>query len=90
MGGALAETDEGERTFVLWPAAEYAKLCAVNNWSEYEAREIDLDTLFEILLPKLKEDGTLVGIFPIPSGKGTTPELEEFEAHLRYELAKIE
>jgi hypothetical protein len=89
-GWALAETNDGKRVFPLWPAQEYAVLCARDDWSGYEAREIDFDTLIEVLIPKLKKSGTLAGVFPTPEDKGITPELEQLVADLRNELAKIE
>jgi hypothetical protein len=89
-GWALAETNNGDKVFVLWPAQEYAKLCAVGEWLNYKIREIDLDTLFEVLIPKLKEANTLVGVFPTANERGITPDLSQFEADLRNELAKIE
>ncbi|MSR64559.1 MAG: DUF2750 domain-containing protein [Verrucomicrobiae bacterium] len=89
-GWALAETSDGKPAFPLWPAQEYADLCAGGSWSGYKSREIDLNTLLEVLIPKLKESGTLLGIFPTPSEKGITPDFNQFEADLRNELARIE
>jgi len=89
-GWALAETTDGKRVFPFWPAKEYASLCARDDWSGYEPKEIDLDTLFQILFPKLKESNTLVGVFPTPTEKGITPELDQIKADLHNELARIE
>jgi hypothetical protein len=89
-GWALAGTNEGKEVFPLWPAQEYASLCAIDGWAGHEARDIDLDTLFEILLPKLAQSGTLIGIFPTPDSKGITPDPKQLEDDLREELAKIE
>ena len=89
-GWALAETNDGKRAFALWPAQEYAKLSAIGDWSGYETREIDLDTLLEVLIPKLRESHTLAGVFPTPAEKGVTPDLNQLETDLRNELAKIE
>jgi len=89
-GWALAATDNGKEVFPLWPAREYAERCVCGVWSDYQPREIDLDTLFENLLPKLQESGTSVGVFPTPADKGVTPDLKQLEGDLRDELAKIE
>lgn len=89
-GWALAETNEGKRAFVMWPAQEYAELCARDSWSGYEVREIDLDTLLEVLIPKLRDSNTLAGVFPTPNEQGLTPDLEQLTADLKNELAKIE
>lgn len=89
-GWALSGTDRGVQVFPLWPGREYAERCASGLWAGYEPREIDLDTLFDRLLPKLEESATLAGIFPTPEDQGVTPDLEQFEADLRNELARIE
>lgn len=89
-GWALATVDNGMQAFPLWPASEYAVLCASGSWNGYEPRAIDLDALFEKLLPKLAETRTLVAVFPTPNSKGVMPELELIEADLRAELARIE
>ncbi|HEX4965404.1 MAG TPA: DUF2750 domain-containing protein [Thermoanaerobaculia bacterium] len=89
-GWALAGTDDGGQVFPLWPGREYAERCASGSWAGYEPKEIDLDTLFERLIPRLVESATLVGIFPTPECEGVTPNLEQLEADLRNELARIE
>ena len=89
-GWALAETNDGQRAFAMWPAREYAELCARGSWSGYEVREIDLDTLIEVLIPRLRDSNTLAGIFPTPNEQGITPDLDQLTADLRNELAKIE
>src|SRR3954464_14221334 len=63
-GWALAGTNEGEEVFPLWQAREYAELCSKDLWAGFEPREIDLDDLFDDLIPSFKETGTLVGVFP--------------------------
>jgi Protein of unknown function (DUF2750) len=89
-GWALASTDEGKEVFPLWPAEEYALQCAVGEWAKFRPEEIDLDTLFDVLIPKLKATGTLVGVFPTPEDKGVTPDLAQLEVDLRSELSRIE
>lgn len=89
-GWALATTNEGKKVFPVWPALEYAKACAVEQWAGFEARPIDLDTLFQNLLPKLAETSTAIGVFPTPQEKGVTPDSKQFEEDIRTELARIE
>jgi len=89
-GWALAGTNDDQQAFPIWPASEYAVHCSSGIWAGYQPREIDLDTLFENLIPKLKESGTLVAVFPTPASKGVVPDLKQFEVDLREELAKIE
>ena len=89
-GWALGATSAGVQAFPLWPAREYAELCAKADWSGYEPKAIELDTLIEVLIPKLKESSTILGIFPTPSEKGITPEFDQLVADLRSELGRIE
>jgi len=87
-GWALAATDDGTEVFPLWPAKEFAQVCAVNEWDGYEPREIRLTDLIEVLLPRLKRDGVLPGVFFTPTSRGVTPSVEELDAALRAELEK--
>ena len=50
----MGRDDDGNPTFQLWPAREYAALCAVEDWSAYEPTEIRLDHLLDDLLPKVR------------------------------------
>ena len=90
QGWVLAGTSESQLVFPIWPAHEYAALCATGDWQEYAPREIDLDVLFEELIPSLKERKTLLGVFYTPKDRGVIPTLEQFEEDLRTELEKIE
>ncbi|WP_312835253.1 DUF2750 domain-containing protein [Comamonas sp.] len=69
-GWALAATNDGVTVFPLWPAKEYAQLCAVSEWEGYEPRLITLAELMEDLFPKLKKDGVLPGVFSSLRVKG--------------------
>jgi hypothetical protein len=85
-GWALAATDEGTTVFPFWPAKEYAEICSVNKWSGYEPRSISLSDFLEVLLPKLKSDDVLPGVFFTPSSRGVTPCVEELRSALESEL----
>ncbi|WP_035052675.1 DUF2750 domain-containing protein [Andreprevotia chitinilytica] len=85
-GWALAAADDGTTVFPLWPAKEYAQICAENEWNGYEPRSISLGDFMDVLLPKLKVDGVLPGVFFTPSSKGLTPSIDELKAALDAEL----
>jgi len=89
-GWALMENDDGTKVFPLWPAQEYADLHRTGDWAGYQAREIEVDSLLDELLPRLAESGTLAGVFPIPRGKGVTPSLAELSKAIRDELGRYE
>lgn len=89
-GWALMADDEGRQVFPLWPARQYAELCRTDEWSAYEAREIELSVLLEEFFPKFREQGVLAGVFPTPGGKGVGVSAEDLESLLREELKKYE
>lgn len=85
-GWALAATNEGHKVFPVWPAKEYAELCKENEWSAYDAKSFSLDDFMNELLPNLKNDGVLPGIFYTPLNKGVTPDVDQVLADLNREL----
>ncbi len=85
-GWALAATDDQQPVFPLWPAKEYAQLCADKEWAGYEPTSFSLEDLMEELLPNLKDDGVLPGIFYTPTDNGVTPTVEQLLADLNEEL----
>jgi Protein of unknown function (DUF2750) len=89
-GWALAASDDGREIFPLWPAKEYAALCAQDKWAGFEPEPIPLEDLMNELLPKLQEDRLLTGIFYLPSNQGITPSIEQLLSDLRAELKNYE
>lgn len=87
-GWALAATDDEKPVFPLWPAKEYAQLCAQKEWQGYVPESFDLDDFINELLPNLREDGVLPGIFYTPSDNGVTPRVDQILADLNSELEK--
>jgi hypothetical protein len=85
-GWALAAADDGATVFPLWPAKEYAGICAVNEWATYEPRSISLNDFMDVLLPKLKFDGVLPGVFFTPTSKGVTPSVDDLRLAIETEL----
>jgi hypothetical protein len=85
-GWALAATDDLTPVFPLWPAKEYAQVCAAKAWAGYEPRPISLRDFTEVLLPKLKTEGVLPGVFFTPTNKGVTPTVDELTSALEAEL----
>jgi len=85
-GWALAAADDETPVFPMWPAKEYAQVCAANEWAGYEPRCISLSDFTEFLLPKLKLDGVLPGVFFTPTKKGLTPSTDDLMVALNAEL----
>ena len=89
-GWALMATDHGVEVFPVWPEQEYAVLFAVGEWQHYSPREIPIQSFLDELLPKLRESGTLLGVFPTSGHKAVTPSLDEVERDIRMELSRFE
>ena len=87
-GWALVKDDDDKTAFPMWPAKEYAELCAEKEWLGYVPKSFSIDELLNFLLPKLKQDDMLPGIFFTPSGKGMTPSIEQLVSDLDVELKK--
>lgn len=89
-GWAMGGDDSGTPTFPLWPAKEYAILCANGDWAACEPSEIPLDDLVEELLPNLDRDGVIPSIFRTPEGQAAMPTVELLLADLRNEMLRYE
>jgi hypothetical protein len=87
-GWALAATDTGAPVFPLWPAKEYANLCAKKEWSGYIPEVISLESFMVELVPNLKADSVLVGVFYTPENRGITPPLDKLVTDISHELEK--
>ena len=57
-----------------------------NEWAEYQPKSFSLDDFINELLPNLKADGVLPGIFYTPADNGVTPIVEQVLADLQEEL----
>jgi Protein of unknown function (DUF2750) len=87
-GWALAKTDDGTLVFAMWPASEFADLCAEYEWDGYEPQAFSLDDLMSDLLPQLEEDEVLPGIFYTPGDRGLTPTATTLRVDLERELSR--
>ena len=90
IGWAMGSDDDGNPTFQLWPAKEYATLCANGVWAGYEAAEIALDDLVTELIPKLQADGVQVSVFRTPEGQSVMPSHVQLLADLKVEMARYD
>ncbi|MGH9765174.1 MAG: DUF2750 domain-containing protein [Blastocatellia bacterium] len=89
-GWALAASDDGTPLLPLWPAEEYAALCAVSDWAGYVPSRIPLDELTTELLPGLERDRILPAVFFTPDDRGVIPRIEELLGDLDEELRHYE
>jgi hypothetical protein len=89
-GWAMGVDATGRATFPLWPASEYASLCAVGMWIEFEPTEITLSDLIDELLPKLLSDGVQPSVFRTPEGDAILPAIPQLLADLENEMSRYE
>jgi hypothetical protein len=87
-GWALSETDDKEVVFPVWPAKEYAELCVKNEWSGYKVVSFSLDELINDLIPSLKNDAVLLGVFCTPDSESVVVSGEQLLTDLDQELEK--
>lgn len=87
-GWAMAGNDDGEIIFPMWPAKEFAQLCAINEWAGYKPRSIPLEEVMDVVLPELQEEGIVPGLFFRPSSEGATRTVEQLLNDLNIELLK--
>lgn len=89
-GWALSCTENGNKVFPLWPAQDYAELCANNEWADCKPSEIPLNEFLEDLLPNIKRNEVLLGIFYTPHDKGVVIEVDKLIEDIKQELQKYE
>lgn len=87
-GWAMSETPEGRQVLPLWPEREFAERCIAEEWSNHQAREIDLDAALGMMIPTLREQNILPGVFFSPEHGSINITLDEFEQSLRAHMEK--
>lgn len=86
-GWAMAGTDDDRTVFPVWPAEEYARLCADDYWAEFVPKPIPIYDFLNDSLPRFQENGLLIGVFPTPENNGVVVNVEDFARDLNSELS---
>ena len=89
-GWVLAEDDEGNRHFPVWPHPRFAEACATGPWEGEEPVAIDVDEWVEAWLPNLERDGMRVAVFQTPEDQGVGVGTERLRRDLEDELSQFE
>jgi len=84
----MAGSDDGEEILPFWPHEDFAAMCAVVEWKSYEPKSNSLEEFMEDLLPRLKENNVVPGIFPAPNEFSVRPCVDKLLEHLNQELTK--
>ena len=75
----LSSTD-GEECLPIWPHPDFAKIWAVDDWSDCQPKAINLELWLQRWTAGLERDNTVLVVFPVDEEKGlvvTPAELEE-------------
>jgi hypothetical protein len=81
---------ENNNLFPIWPAAEYAKNCAINEWERFSVIAMPFDVFQTDLMVNIAIEKFLLNVFPVGATTGFVVDLEEFIRDLRVELEKYE
>jgi len=82
--------DELFEVVPVWPAFEYAKLCATDDWCAAKPTRIDVHEFLESWIPDIIKDKRKIAVFPTPGGQGAMVEPERLKNDLLAELARVE
>src|ERR1044071_1424647 len=69
-GWVLTATDEGREVVPIWPHPKYAKVAAIDEWSDCAPQAISLSDWLEKWIPGQERDGRAVVLFPNPQDNG--------------------
>jgi hypothetical protein len=89
-GWCLMGCNTGNMHLPIWPALEFAKLYAVNEWSCYEPMEIDIHHFIDNSSIGLKEKNINIVPFPVIGSPDVSVSLDDFIENLQFELNKFE
>lgn len=89
-GWAMMADNEGMALLPLWPASEFASICATDVWSAYKSVEISLDALLDELLPRLEQDKVRLAVFPLPESKGVIVSPDQLRISIETECENYE
>lgn len=62
-GWAMTEDSKGNQLIPFWPKIEYANLCAIEDWEDYNPKSIDLDDFINKWIPGMRNDGIKISVF---------------------------
>ncbi len=89
-GWALLGDEKARECVPLWPHEKYASACAIDDWRDYQAKEIDLAVFLERWVSGMARDNRLAAVFPTPQAKGPTVEPGRLDTDFKAELSLYE
>jgi Protein of unknown function (DUF2750) len=88
-GWVVAEDDEGNQHFPVWPHQRFAQALAEGLWEGEKPVSIDIDEWVDAWLPNLERDGMRVAVFQTPDDKGVGVSPERLKTDLEAELEQF-
>ncbi|QKJ33135.1 DUF2750 domain-containing protein [Mucilaginibacter mali] len=85
-GWATSKDNLGNIVLPFWPEQGFAELCVAGTWKSYIPKSISLSDFMDKWLHGMDKDGTLVGVFPIPDGKGIVLSASKIRSDIENEL----
>jgi Protein of unknown function (DUF2750) len=89
-GWALLADDDNNEVLPFWPESEFAQICAIDKWSNYKPKSIDIYSFVDKWLTGMRKDNKKAGVFYNPQGKGLIIEPEKLRNDLKEELKQYE
>jgi hypothetical protein len=89
-GWVVAEDNDGNQHFPVWPHQRFAEACATGPWRGEEPVPLDVDEWVAEWLPDLEEDGMRVAVFQTPDDEGVGVAPSRLKRDLEAELAQFE
>ena len=87
---ALLGNDESHAFLSLWPAEEYAHLCRIDGWEDFQPVCIGIEEFLVEYLPHFMENKINMCVFMTPNALGVTPPTEVLVRDLGIELSLYE
>lgn len=85
---AMMEDANAQEYIPVWPEKEYARLSAVDDWSDYQPEAMDLFE-FNSWMKELAEDTVKIAAFPNGSGSIIPLDALVIKKHLEEEYQRI-
>jgi hypothetical protein len=85
-GEVASSKHDGNTLFPLWSNKEYAELCKVAGWENFNVVELSLEDLESNIVNAIAKSGDLLNIFPVRDKTGFIVDAVEFKQDLNREL----
>lgn len=85
-GWASSVDETGKVLIPFWPEAEFASICAKEEWKAFHPDRMDLGEFLSHWIPKMENDGIDFLIFPKPDDEGVIMQPQRLAQAIQKEL----